>query len=513
MGRYELIKGLYLKGLHSFESVKLEFDTGLVVLSGPSGAGKSLLMSSVLSSLGINNADANLCEIELYRPEGLNAEAYDLDDDIVIRTIKKERIRYFLNDQKISKKSLFHLFAPHINYLSVRDNGGFESEALLTLLDGSISAADDTYKKLLSTYQERYLSYKNKLSELKKIEESEKKLAELIEFTTFEINKIKTIDPKIGEDEELMVLKKQLSKIDKINEALSNAQEIFALESSVSDVYELIDKDSGYFSDAMNQLRADFEDTQQLSEELADTDVEELLDRLEKINELKNRHGSISEALAYKVSKESELEGYHRVEEDKSSLESLLKKEYKQLSSMATKIRKARVAQSITTAKSLGEYLSKLKLPTVSFEFEPIELCELGADRVDLALQNSKTATLSGGEYNRLRLALMVVSLDQNKSDNGIVILDEIDANVSGDESIAIADMIAKLSSSYQIFAISHQPHLAAKANQHILVDKKDNKSFTMVLDKQGRIQEISRIIGGELPNKEAIAFAQRLLK
>ncbi|HHD81452.1 MAG TPA: DNA recombination protein RecN, partial [Campylobacterales bacterium] len=91
-------------------------------------------------------------------------------------------------------------------------------------------------------------------------------------------------------------------------------------------------------------------------------------------------------------------------------------------------------------------------------------------------------------------------------------ILDEIDANVSGDESIAIANMIAKLSSVYQIFAISHQAHLASKANQHILISKKDGISQAMVLGKQGRVDEISRIIGGEKPNAEAINFAIKLL-
>ena len=140
-------------------------------------------------------------------------------------------------------------------------------------------------------------------------------------------------------------------------------------------------------------------------------------------------------------------------------------------------------------------------------------LGENGSDSVDVQLGNSRTSTLSGGEFNRVRLALMVVSLS-NIKDGGVLILDEIDANVSGDESIAISNMIFKLSSVYQIFAISHQAHLASKANQHILVAKKDGKtSQALLLDKQGRVDEIARIIGGERPNEEAVNFAIRLLK
>jgi DNA repair protein RecN (Recombination protein N) len=93
-----------------------------------------------------------------------------------------------------------------------------------------------------------------------------------------------------------------------------------------------------------------------------------------------------------------------------------------------------------------------------------------------------------------------------------VVILDEIDANVSGDESIAIAEMIADLSQAYQVFAISHQPHLAAQADQHIFIAR-DADSFAVELDTEGRIREIARIIGGEEADDEAVAFARKLME
>ena len=72
--------------------------------------------------------------------------------------------------------------------------------------------------------------------------------------------------------------------------------------------------------------------------------------------------------------------------------------------------------------------------------------------------------------------------------------------------------MIAKLSEVYQIFAISHQAHLAAKAKQHLLVTKSKDKSRVILLDKKGQVAEIARIIGGEKPNAEAINFSEKLL-
>jgi DNA repair protein RecN (Recombination protein N) len=71
--------------------------------------------------------------------------------------------------------------------------------------------------------------------------------------------------------------------------------------------------------------------------------------------------------------------------------------------------------------------------------------------------------------------------------------------------------MIAKLSSVYQIFAISHQPHLSAQADQHIVVTKEGMQSRAEILDDKGRVEEIARIIGGENPTSQALEFAKRL--
>ena len=507
-----MIQRVHLKGLLSFEAVTLAFDPGLVVLSGPSGAGKSVLIGSVLSGFGIGNAEATLCELLLDRPASLRSDAYELEDELTIRSLKKERTRYYLNEQHISKKALHTLLAPSVHYLSVRDNSGFESEVLIEMLDSMLIQQDKGYKKVRKEYKKRYLHYRQKQKELDQIREREKKLSDLIEFTTFEINKIREIDPKEGEDTALLQLKKQLSKIDKINDALAKAEAIFALEGTVSEVFDLTEKEGGYFWDAMNQLRADFEEMQLLADELEDTDVEALLDRLEKISELKHRYGSIEEAIAYCITKEQELVGYERIEQDKSMLEQFLALEYAELTTLAGRISQARITQAEKMAEAMYGYLSKLKLPKVRFQFEVLPLGEQGTDRIDIDMAQSSTATLSGGEHNRLRLALMVVSLELGGGESGVIVLDEIDANVSGDESIAIADMIARLSGQYQIFAISHQPHLAAKAQQHILIDKVEGKSRAIVLDTEGRVREIARIVGGEIPNAEAVAFAKRLL-
>jgi len=506
-----MINRVYIKNLISFNEVDIEIEQGLVVLSGPSGAGKSLFMNSILSTFGYGTAESSLCEVSIDKPLKLKSEAYELEDELTLKVIKKEKARYYLDGQNISKKILNGLFSPFVQFLSVRDKSGFESRDLIALIDNSLMNKDKNFKKLHKEYRKRFINYKMKLEQLSKIKKDEVKLLELIEFTTFEIEKIETIAPKINEDIELLKIKQQLSRIDKVNDALEKANAIFNFEESVSEVYRLLDKDDSSFIELMNQLRVDFEEIEILSDELSEVDIEAVLDRLEKISSLKNRYGSIEETLAYAELKRKELLSYQNIEQDKSMLESFLTMEFAELSVLAKRLSVARKKEASILEKRLKEYLNELKLPPIFFIFTVNSLDLLGEDFLSIDLDGSSADTLSGGEFNRVRLALMVVALSDVK-DGGVLILDEIDANVSGDESIAIANMISKLSSAYQIFAISHQAHLAAKATQHLLISKVKGVSSVKVLSSEGKVDEIARIIAGEKLNPEALSFAKKLL-
>ena len=92
--------------------------------------------------------------------------------------------------------------------------------------------------------------------------------------------------------------------------------------------------------------------------------------------------------------------------------------------------------------------------------------------------------------------------------------MDEIDANLSGKESMSVANVLKTLSKTYQIFAISHQPQLSSCAHQHFVVTKNhENESFVKCLDIKEREIELARMISGENISEEAVQFAQSLLQ
>lgn len=507
-----MIERFYLKEFLTFKEADLEFHPGLVVFTGPSGSGKSILMRSILASVGLENVEAQICESSV--SWSIDEERYGLHNESIniFRHVKKEKTRYFINNQSTSKSSMESISSAHLRHLSLKDYSDFEPSALLNLLDDRICAKTPDYALLLQSHRDQYTQFKTLSDQLREIEEKEKNLAELKEFALYEIGKIDAINPRIGEDEELGLIKKQLSKKEKIETAISQAQSIFSYESPVSSALGLLEADSAFFDDAMNELRTLFESASERLEELEEVSVESVLDRIEQIAELKRRYGGVEEALAYRDQKVQELESYETIEHSKGDLIKKIGSLKTSLESSSQQLSKQRQSILNETLNSLNGYLGMLYLREATLELEPSHLSATGSDKALLGLSGTKLDRLSSGEFNRLRLALLALGVESMRGSGGVLMLDEIDANLSGEESMSVAKVLRHLSTHYQIFVISHQPQLTSMGEQHFLIYK-DDESRVRELNDAERIEEIARIISGESVSDEARGFARDLFE
>lgn len=509
-----MISRIYLKDCLSFDEVNLEFNKGLNVFTGPSGAGKSILMQAILSLFSLSEVKASLGEVELINSL-VKDEVYDIDkdDDIVIKSIKKEKVRYFLNNQTISKKNLNEFSTNLIKHLNLKDTSDFESTKLLSFLDKLTLKSESKYKKLKSEFDDSYKEYIDSKRELNKLIEDENKLEDLKEFAKFEIEKIESINPSVDEYDELSELKKRLSKKEKIEESIKKANPIFEYVQSVSNALEVLEEDTTFFDDAINELNNIFEKFNDSLYELEEIDIETVLDRIEKLSALQKRFGSISEALEYKEEKKKELDGYENISFEKSKLEKKVKELESILEPLAEKISKYRKNSASILETKINYYLKFLYLSNAKIIVKEKKLDASGIDEIEFELNGVNLDTISSGEFNRLRLSLLTSMSEYQIVDNGILFLDEIDANLSGKESEAIAKVLEQLSLSYQIFAISHQPQLTSTAHQHFLVDKNQGKSIVRQLSKDEKINEIARMISGEELTTQALEFAKQILE
>ncbi len=506
-----MIERFYLRDFLSFKEAELEFKKGLVVFTGPSGSGKSILMSSILASLGLDDAKAGLSEATINFPLKLEELGIEEDELTVFKQMKKEKVRHFINNQTISKKMLLNLSGSFVRHLSLRDYSDFKNENLLEMIDRFCTEENKGYPQKLRAYQKNYLRLDEIEKELSKIEEEEKKVLELREFAQFEISKIDAISPLKGEDEELMQIKKELSKKEKIEDAINRAEELFNFEHSVSQALELLEIDSSFFDDTMNELRAHFEASRDRLAELGECDIESILTRIEQISDLKHRYGSIDEAIAYKEQKLRELEHYENLDAQKELLGSEIIALSEVVLTQANAISAARQKALKKILASFNDFLKQLYLRPATVSLKKDDLSLYGQDRVEIELNAASLEKVSAGEFNRLRLALLAVK-SLHVSEGGILMLDEIDANLSGEESMSVAKVLSHLAKDYQIFVISHQPQLTSQADQHFLVHR-DKHSGVKALRDEERVSEIARMISGDKITEEAIRFARGLME
>ncbi|WP_170018515.1 AAA family ATPase [Campylobacter sp. RM16190] len=506
-----MIERLLIKEYLNFDSVELKFKEGLSVFTGVSGAGKSVLMSAIMAVFGLKDSDAKLIEADVeYK---FSAEEYGIESEQIntFKLFRDKATRYFINSQAISKKNLASIAKEHIKYLSAKEINEFENERFLNLLDIAESKKNGEFLKFKQEFEAKFKEFDQISKELQNIIEDERRIEELKEFASFEISKIESVSPKVGEFEELMEIKKRLSKKDKINEAWSRAEAVFHAERAVIDALNISDIDASFFEECMNELRIARDNLNM--DELEDIDIEGVLDRIEALNSLIRRYASIEEALELLQKRKVELNKYENISFEKSLLEAKFNALKSEINDMSSKLTNARSENLKELEILINSYLKELYMSKITLKISPKPLDKFGVDEVSLSLNETNLKNLSSGELNRLRLAFIASETQISGSGNGVIILDEIDANLSGKEAMSIANVLLNLAKFYQIFAISHQPQLSSKANSHFLVERHGEESIVIELENSERISELARMISGEKITNEALNFARQLLE
>ena len=96
------------------------------------------------------------------------------------------------------------------------------------------------------------------------------------------------------------------------------------------------------------------------------------------------------------------------------------------------------------------------------------------------------------------------------------LIFDEIDTGISGSAADRVGKKLSQLSADAQILCVTHQAQIAAFADNHLFISKSvhDDRTFTSVtsLDDEGRIRELSRLVGGATDSESSLSHAGHML-
>ena len=120
----------------------------------------------------------------------------------------------------------------------------------------------------------------------------------------------------------------------------------------------------------------------------------------------------------------------------------------------------------------------------------------------------------SGGELSRISLALQVVAADTATSPT--MIFDEVDVGIGGGVAEVVGELLKTLGARSQVLVVTHQPQVAAKGNQHLLVVKEgEDRAHSSLISLAGeaRIEEIGRMLGGAKLTTSTLAHAREMLE
>ncbi|MBQ4275592.1 MAG: DNA repair protein RecN, partial [Lachnospiraceae bacterium] len=177
----------------------------------------------------------------------------------------------------------------------------------------------------------------------------------------------------------------------------------------------------------------------------------------------------------------------------------------------ADKISSLRKKATASFNASIEESLKDLNFNQSRFEVnisDTADYTNMGKDNVKFTISVNPGEALkalesvsSGGELSRIMLALKTVSASSDEVKT--MIFDEIDAGISGTTAWQVAKKLALLSKSHQVICITHLQQIASMADAHFKIEKEvtdDERTSTYInlLDKDGEIAEISRMLGDE---------------
>ncbi len=536
-----MLSQLFIKNVAVIESAAIDFENGFNVFTGETGAGKSILIDSINAVLGGRTSrdlvrtgegkavvSAVFTDISKEAEKLLEELGYDIEDELMIsREISTE-------GKSVCKVNMRPATAGVLKQLSsvLIDVHGQHDSAVLQnpeLHIGYIDSFGNTESELLE-YRESYKKLKSVEREIKKIINDDSDKIARIDMLKFQIGEIEAAAIEEGEEEELLALSKRIKSAENIMELISetvsaldgngeNEGALEGLSSAIENCARLAEFFPQYegLSEKFKEMYYEFEEfANDVKDNADELDFDPALQnrterRLDQIFRLKRKYGgSVEEMFKYYNKATEELENIEFSEERLEKLQKEREQLFGETEKLAGMLTKKRSEAAEAFEKAVSEELSYLNMPNVRFKvnFEETDFTESGKDNLEFYIATNAgeplkplTKIASGGELSRIMLSIKNVLADNDNVDT--LIFDEVDTGISGSAAQKVGQKLKQVSKGRQIICVTHLAQVAAYADNHLLISKstEGGKTFTSVesLEKEGRVNELARIMGGNL--------------
>ena len=551
-----MLSRLYIENIAVIEKTEIDFTKGFNVLTGETGAGKSIVIDAISAVLGRRTSrelvrtgadsafvSATFTDVGETTKEALKNLAIPIEDELIL---EREFTLSGKNICKINSRPASISVLREISRFLINIHGQHESYELMSpdLHMGYIDSYGG-HSEILREYTEVYAEYKDVCRVLNQKNSDERDRLRRADLLTFQIDELERAEIRAGEFSQLSEERNILANAQKLRELLSTASYYLKGDSgefpgAVSLLSNACDEVSSAalvmdsvktLSERLGSCYYDLEDISSelnsLAESIDDNPyrLEEIEMRLDLLTRLMKKYGdSEEELLAYLESIKNELSAIESFEEDREKLLLMQSELYEKSMKIAVKLSEARRETSEKFSREVMKRMRLLDMPSAVVSVSQItgDLTDSGIDTLEFMVSTNAgepvkpvSKVASGGELSRMMLSIKTVLSEKEPTDT--LIFDEVDSGISGSAALRVGEALRDVSNSCQVLCVTHLPQIAAMAKSHYLIKKSEDngRTYTKVipLDTEGRVEELSRIIGGESVTETARSYAKELLK
>lgn len=549
-----MISSLSIENFALIEKLNINFSNGFSIITGETGAGKSILLGALglvlgkradLSSLKNKEdkcvVEANFSIGKYHLQPFFESNDLDYEEETIIRReiLPSGKSRAFINDSPVNLQQLQELSMYLIDVHSQHQTLALSEENFQFKIIDAIA----NNQSVLSEFQNNLKKYRS----IKSLLESKKNEFSTIlkekDYNEFLYQELEAANLKSGELEALESTYQALNNVEFIKEnldkllSLANEEE-FGIIKNLKEFKTTLQKNVGFSTEYQslfertNSILIEFDDiVKELSKEsdLVLNDPEKLEatnQKLQLIYNLQKKHNvpTIEELIEIRDNLESKVVSVSKLEDEIASFEKNRKELELVLNSIASKISKSRSEAVPILSEKLIAVLNQLGMPNVRFKIEILASDNYqnnGKDTLQFLFSANKGTDFgllkkvaSGGEMSRIMLAVKSILSQYSKLPT--IIFDEIDTGVSGEIANKMAEIMQDMSTTMQLFAITHLPQIAAKGKNHYKVFKtvmgENTVSELKLLNNNERINEIAEMLSGKDISDSARNHAKALL-
>ncbi len=553
-----MLQELRVHNLALIDTLQLDLgsrSTGLIVLTGETGAGKSIILQAINLLTGGRTTSAlvrNDCEqaqveaVFFVRPDHAELQALldehaltDGDACLIRRVLTREgRSRLSINDQSVTSRLAGELTAHLLNVASQHDHQLLlQPRAHLDYLD----TFGDLWP-MRRHFSAAFRRWREATAELHRLEGQERDKERHRDMLGYQLEEIRKVKVVAGEDEQLRQERDRLKASDGLMRSVGAAAGLMServMPAAVEmkkqvDQAVALDGSLGPLAERIGSIRFELEDLAAQLQRYHDTipldpsRLEVIAARLADLKQLQRKYGpTLEEVIAFAQAAEESLARLDSLEEQIARARRRVEQATVEMRQLAGELSQARRQAAERLSAGMERELASLSFAQAVFKVDLSDTTGTegvqasGQDTVEYLFSANPgepprplARIASGGELSRLMLAMKCLLAQRDQIDT--VIFDEVDAGIGGQAAAAVAAKIDELAGHHQVFCITHLPQIAARADLHFRVEKRveDGRTRTLItpLERKQRVDELARMLGGEHPSPQTIAYAEELL-